>query len=410
MPGGPHVLIVPSWYPSPDLPLSGIFFKEQALALRAAGMEVGVVYPELRSLRTFGPRALRTQRFQVSAGEEDGLPTLRVHGWHLLPRLVLGGDVWAALASALARRYVARFGVPSVVHAHGALWAGHAARRVSRELGVPFVVTEHFSGYTEHFTGFAPGKMSAGQLEAARTVYRAADRVVAVSTALKEVLVGRGLAPASRTVVVPNLVDTEYFSLPPEGRREAPEPFRLLAVGSLERIKGVDLLIRAYASAFGTDAGVVLEIGGAGPGEADLRRLAAELGIAERVRFLGPLARAEVREAMWRSNLFVSASRIETFGVALVEAMATGLPVVTTASGGPEDIVASPETGWIVPADDLRALTAALALARREGRARSALRVRGSALDRFSAAVVTTQLARLYQELASGQCVESRES
>jgi glycosyltransferase involved in cell wall biosynthesis len=118
--------------------------------------------------------------------------------------------------------------------------------------------------------------------------------------------------------------------------------------------------------------------------------------LADRVTFLGELHRPEVAARLREADLFVLASRLETFSVATVEAMACGVPVVATACGGPEELV-GPEAGAIVPPGDAAALAEAIdrALSMRFD---SAAISRGVA-DRFSAEAVGARLRRVYESV-----------
>jgi glycosyltransferase involved in cell wall biosynthesis len=104
---------------------------------------------------------------------------------------------------------------------------------------------------------------------------------------------------------------------------------------------------------------VRLVVVGDGPERARLERAAQALGLGDRVAFRGALDRAGVRRALWEADAFVLASRRETFGVVLLEAMATGLPVLATRCGGPDALV-TPATGVLVAPDDAPGFAAAL--------------------------------------------------
>lgn len=133
----------------------------------------------------------------------------------------------------------------------------------------------------------------------------------------------------------------------------------VLAVGGLERRKGFDLLLRAFASAPG-DAH--LWIAGEGPMEAELRTLAGSLGVQARVRWLGQ--RSDVPALLGASDVFVLSSRNEGMAVVMLEAMAAGVPVIATDVSGVGDALAArggrPSAGWIVPPEDASALGVAL--------------------------------------------------
>ena len=279
-----HVLVLPSWYLTREAPAQGRYFADQAQALRRAGATVGVVYPELRSLRKASPRLLRRNYFQRSAAREQGVPTLRSHGWNLGWRSSLGARWRTREAGRLAARYARRRGRPDVVHAHSGRWAATAAARLSERWGVPYVVTEHFSG-------FQRGVAFRWERRLARRALLDADGVAAVSTSLKRYLLENGFARGAR--VLPNLVDTDFFTPPPSPQRQSPrrgKSFRLLALGHLVRHKGHHVLLEALAQRVAGIGSARLEIGGAGPERAALERQAARLGIGQRVPFLGPPA------------------------------------------------------------------------------------------------------------------------
>lgn len=335
-----HVLLFPSSYPSSHSPIRGIFFREQAEALQERVGRVGVVYPEYRRLRSFRPSSLRKNYWQVTVRKEDGLPTARRHGWNV-PSSWLRGELLRAQFRDLFSRYVETFGAPDVLHSHGVFWGGAGARAVSKETGIPFVHTEHSTGYTR-------GLFGSWEKRKIEDVLTSSSESIAVSRALARSITQTVSVQPPR--VVPNTVDTDHFTLPSEPRSSS--PFTFLTVAKLKEKKGLDLLLRAFQRAFGETDAVRLEVGGNGPQARALQDQAADLGISDQVVFLGALARSEVRERLWRANAFVLPSRVETFGVVVIEALSTGLPVVATRSGGPEEILTD-TTGWVVDTEDV---------------------------------------------------------
>lgn len=382
----PHVLVLPSWYPTPEAPLRGVFFQEQAIALRRAGVDVGVAYPDLRRLRSLSDGDWAKNRFQMSAATERGIPTVRSHGWNV-PHSRIRAELFVHQARRLLGRYRDEFGTPDLVHAHAALWAGVAAARTAAESGPPYVITEHSSA-------FVRGRIEAWQERPIRQAYAGARRVLSVSRALADRL--SRYVDSDEVEVVPNMIDTAFFTLPPVPRRSP--PFDFVTVAALRRMKGLDVLLRAFRAAFPSDPRVRLRIVGGGPLGRELKDLAATLAITDRVDFEGRLARHAVREVMWKSNAAVLPSRAETFGIVVIEAMATGLPVVATRSGGPEEIV-TPETGRLVNPDDVEQLAAGLRWVwKREDDLRErAVAIRGYVEDRYSEEVVTARLKETYR-------------
>lgn len=382
-----HVLFVPSWYPTKELPLNGAFFKDQALALKEAGLQVGVIYPERRALSSLRPSLVSKCRFQQSFSEEDGIPTVRQHGWNVVPRITLGALLWAASVKKLYRSYCVQFGKPDILHAHAVRWGGVGARAISRSEGKPYLVTEHSSI-------FAKGLLNVRQRELARDAFIGARRVICVSSELKRLLQAQNLIDSSKAIVVPNMVDTSFFTLPPSATKGT--GFRFCSVGWLVEGKGIHVLLRAFASRF-RDREVFLDLVGGGVERCRLEGLAAELGIRNQVSFKGNLDKPALREVLWNANALVHPSFYETFGLALVEAMATGLPVIATASGGPEDTV-NERVGTLVPVRDEVSLADAMAtLVQSEGSFNPAA-IRRYAIDNFSKEVVARRIITAYGE------------
>ena len=371
-----HVLVVPSWYPTTEAPQQGIYFAEQIRLLRDEGLKMGVIYPEQQSLRYLSWNALRQKHFQTTWTTDHGVPTLRRYGWNIWWRFPPGMRWRVRSAVRLAHRYADRHGVPDIVHAHSARWAGAAAAQFSDAFGVPYVLTEHYSGFVRD--ELFPWRWSLFE-----TGIRQAHGLAAVSSVLKDALVEKGLADPEDIEIQPNPVRASLFTLPPD-ERPAPPPFRFVTVAALNPRKNVEGLLQAFANAFEHLAvsTVSLTIVGGGPRREPLEATARRLGIDDRVAFRGQLNRQAVRDALWDAHAFVLPSRYETFGVALVEAMATGLPVVATRCGGPEDIVTE-ETGRLVPATDPDALAEALRTMRTDWTAYDPDHIREHVLDRY---------------------------
>jgi glycosyltransferase involved in cell wall biosynthesis len=167
----------------------------------------------------------------------------------------------------------------------------------------------------------------------------------------------------------------------------------LISVSNLVLGKRVGVLIRAFARASQAHRAMRLVIVGQGADAPALERLAHESGIAGQVEFTGGLTPEGVRERLWKANALVMPSAFETFGVVLVEALATGIPVVATRCGGPEDIV-DDRVGLLVEPDDEEALAAALLTV--ASRPYSPNDLRASVRDRFSFGHVAQELLHVY--------------
>jgi glycosyltransferase involved in cell wall biosynthesis len=200
-----------------------------------------------------------------------------------------------------------------------------------------------------------------------RCSMRALHGAIAVSRSTGEDWVrrcGLGTGYAARVQVIPNGIDpgrVERRHAKAEARAVLGLPADLPLVGSigrLEQAKGYEYLIRALPQVTTVLGAPVLAIAGRGPLEGELRRLATQLGVAERVHFVGFLA--EVRDLLEALDVYVQPSLCEAQGLAVLEAGGLELPVVASAVGGLAETVVSGVTGHLVPTRDPNALADAV--------------------------------------------------
>ena len=194
--------------------------------------------------------------------------------------------------------------------------------------------------------------------------------------------------------MIGNGVDIERFALEPD-----PVPNRIVAVGRLAHPKRTDLLVQAFASIRRAHPSAELQIVGDGPDRADVERRVRELGVQEGVRLLGD--RDDVPELLSRSGCFVLASDYEGCPLAVIEAMAAGVPVVATGVGGVPELVEDGRTGFVVAPGDPQALAAAVerVLLDPEGARKMGEAGRAIARSRLSRERMVGELVRLYDEV-----------
>lgn len=401
-----HILLLPSWYPETPDSLDGIFFRQQAHALARAGLRVGVVAPLFRSPRRW--REIFTGRYGENIFSEtssphasggDGLiPTYTAHNTYLCPPLPhLDRERWLAAGMRLFDRYLKEQGRPDLLHAHAVNNGGILARRIADRHNIPYIITEHSSTYARGLIRRwqRPAMMAAAQGAAAR---------LAVSPAFCRLLESE--YPGLSWQYLPNILGQTFAEPPPEMPSERPSErpsentengaFTFCAVARLDRNKGFDTLLAAFALALQRQPALRLEIGGGGAELENLRRLAASLAIARAVTFHGTLDNAAVRALMRRSDAFVLASRSETFGVVFIEALSQGLPVAATRCGGPEGIV-NESNGLLVPPDNPAALADALLQLYANRRRYNAAALRADCLAQYGETAVTGRLKNIYR-------------
>lgn len=216
--------------------------------------------------------------------------------------------------------------------------------------GRGLVVSSHGETYSDADDAFTQSALLRRSLVGA---LRRADAVTACSDHVVRDLEGRfGLAPG-RAVVVPNGVDLDE----PAGTVSLPDRY-VVAVGRVVRTKGFDLLLEAFAAAGLPD--VALVVGGDGPELAGLAARGRELGVP--LHLPGRLDRGAVVAAMAGALAVVVPSRVEAFGIVVLEGWRSGAPVVVTSRGGPADLVTDGVDGLVVDPQDTAALAEALRL------------------------------------------------
>ncbi len=275
---------------------------------------------------------------------------------------------------------------PKVIHAHG--YKGLLYAMLARPSRLPLVVTHH--GETAH-------TRSVRLYEAlARGLYHRADRVFSVSQATTESLVAAGVRRA-KLRTVPNPV-----SLP--GPRTAdseqrPMAQRLLFVGRLSEEKGLNVLLRALASP-STPPVLTLDVAGDGPCAEQWKALAAELGLEDRVRWLG--VRRDVPDLLAGAQALVLPSLREGLPLVILEAASCEVPVLASRVGGVPEVVWEGETAVLVPPGDVAAWSKVLAdWPRRCPALRDGARRRGAEIRARHAPERWAELtAGHYQELA----------
>ena len=391
-----HILLLPSFYPVEANRLQGAFFRDQALALRRLGFRVGVVYPDVRSLWRHPRHALRSLIPAIDQEVDEGVATLRARGASSREPGPWERWVWLAKAMKLYDTYVHSLGKPDVIHAHSSIWGGAAAHLIWRRHGVPYVLTEHRGRFIAN-PSVGSREMRETHHPLAIAAFEDARTVITVSRKMQPYI--EGLAPGARgrLTCIPNMVNTTVFH--PAERPSSREPFRLVSVGNLQDVKGFDTLLEAFAKLRSQRVDARLRIIGEGPRRARLEQLARRLDVWNDVAFVGGLPRADVAEELRNADAFVLASRYEAFGVALIESLACGIPIVATHSGGPEDIVCA-ENGLLVPPERADLLAEAiLDLIRHYDRYDRAT-IRRDAVANYSEETIAAKVAEVLMESA----------
>lgn len=387
-----HVLIIPSWYPSSSQDIGGSFFREQALALAKHHDQVGLIFPTLRSVKALA--VFHKNPGGISYVNDNDVHTYRWNSYNWTPRIPIGiHRQWLHHGQNLFETYVRRHGKPDVIHAHCMLYAGALATHLRQVYNIPVVLTEHSTGYGREF--YSPVELNIAKATALRC-----DHLLAVSNDLAQKLNRIAPGKTMNWSTIPNIVNSSFLNQPVNTEHNKEQQFTFINVGILRKIKRQELLIRSFAQAFPNDRNIHLKIAGDGPERNDLLRLINNHNLNDRVSLLGNIPRSHMPQQLSEADVFVLASELETFGVVVIEALAMGLPVISTSCGGPNDLIERSD-GVLVPVNDAAALAEAMKRIYRDIDNFNPLEIRNSCRDRFSEKAVCEVLTRIYQNLAA---------
>lgn len=389
-------------YPSAVMPSHGIFVETRLRHLVASGQAESRVIAPVPWFPLKGERFGEYGKFAATPARESRHGLDITHPRFVrLPKVGMSSApytlAWTFLRA--ARQLQATGYDFDLIDAHYFYPDGVAAVMVARALNKPVVITARGTDINLIPQHAFPRKLI---LRAAAQ----ADAMITVCEALKDELVALG-ADAAKVTALRNGVDLTLFH--PAGRDEARAAlglaagrFTLASVGHLIERKGHELVIGALAELPDVD----LLIAGTGPEEGALRRLAESLGVASRVRFLGALPQARLREVYAGVDAVVLASSREGWANVLLEAMACGTPVAASNVWGTPEVVASPEAGELMSERTASGVAEAVRRLRASPRDRAATR---RYAERFSWDATTQgQLDLFHRILAARRSPELR--
>lgn len=364
------ILFLTPWYPDGKIPHHGVFVRDQASTV-AKKFKVTLLSSKVdyATFKLFSWRVeesvfenMREYRLIVSRS----IPILNQLNYLLI-------SIWVAYK--IAKRFK-----PDVIHGNipypGAIWSYCLARLISR----PYIVSDHTSRFTDNYRTWMHKILTVFSMKRAK-------HVIAVST-----YSARNIEKhlQRRIDIVPNLIHVDEYAISTVQDHSVHIGF-LGGLSSDIHRKGLDLLLEAVSR---IQKDFVLHIGGAGKYLNYYKESADRLGVLEKCRFHGFID--SVSDFMGKLHFFVSSSRIEAFGMVIAEAMASGLPVVATASGGPADFV-DEESGVIVPNEDVEELEKAIAQMIDEYKKFDRNKIRSKIVKNFSSEAFLTRIEDLYR-------------
>lgn len=379
------ILFVTRGFPSKENPMAGNYEAVQAKAIAAKGHDVSVISIYRKPFWRLFQWAKTSHRTVDGVDVYEGeFPSVR---FHFIGRISKHLRKFAYQKAFM--RCTKEQGMPDIVHAH-IISTASIAIFYREDYHLPFVITEHWT---------MVNKPNPPQwLKRMAPAYSKADRVICVSQVLADSLKQNFHVDS---VVINNMVSNTFFQSSRVNRNDG--MFRFVACGAFRenRNKGFDILVDAFAlGRFSPN--VSLDIVGDGPDLPNIKRKIEQYGLSAQVRLLGVKQPEEVSSLLCNSDCFVLSSRLETFAIVVIEAMAKGLPVVATRCGGPETFL-KPEHGLLVDKENPKQLAEAMKHMVDHSTEYNPESIRNYCYEHFSQDVIAEQIIDVYKEVLNSK-------
>ncbi len=371
-----NILVIASWYPKDKTDFSGIFIKEQ-IEILSKKFRLVVVNPivDYKSFNPFG-------KPKINRSLENGVEVIRIEIKRSFPIY----NQWNFLR--IVQKVIHEEIIDEkidLIHAHVSYPGGVIAMMLARKLRIPYMITEHYGG----FVGLFRSKIHKFLIiRALNNAYL----ITTVSNYSAKIIKNFTSTPIE---IIPNVIDIFKFDL-----KQTKENHKRIVAGFLggldTQVKGLDILLNALIHLKNENLKVI--IGGSGKLLPYYMELAKKLNVEDKCEFLG-LIPAEKRYEFFKDlDFFILPSRHESFGLVLLEAMASGIPVLATRCGGPEEIVEE-NTGFLVEKENSESLAKGIQKMIKNLSKFNPIEIRNRVNQRFGKEVFMQKMVEVYNSV-----------
>lgn len=371
------IFIISRGFPTDEYKMNGIFEMDQAKALQKAGLDVVFLSVDLRSIR-------RKRRFGIDSFVKDGVQmyTIDIPLGNIPKSILYKVGIWAT--KKIYKLAVKKEGEPDLIHTFFTDQA-YMVTKAFEDSDIPVVVTECNSHINKD-------NIDKKLEKAASFAYNKASKLISVSPDFKNKLKKRFGVDSSVVTVIPNL---DIFKYNPN-KVTNDSKFRFVSTGRVTVAKGMEDLIDAFIKEFADDENVTLEIFGDGDYKDALDTKIRNHGLSHRIKLSGMTDRTTIAREYQSKDVFCLYSHSETFGLAYLEALASGLPIISSKCGGPEHLIEK-ENGILVDLNDIDALGKAMVYMKENIDKYDKKKISDKARSEYSAEIITSELIEIYK-------------
>jgi len=390
-----NIFLIPSWYPTKDKPISGIFTKEQSIMI-SEDSEINIHASIVEEL-PLSPKNIKLSLGNIIKKTQFKSTNKIINKSYVEHRdisfvwnnILLNGNLNKQIY--LHKKYLQSLineGIKiDIIHSHVSYPAGYIAYVLSKEFKLPYMITEHMGPFP--FKSYINNK---NILKKIIISIENADKVIAVSKSLKKDI--NKHIPNKQIEVVPNFIDESKYVISEIKK----DKIVFLTIGSLGNQKGIDLLINAIALVKDLIKDAKFIIIGDGPNKSEYKKLVNELKISNLIEFKGTILRDKIVNEFNKCDIFVLPSRHESFGIVYIEALAMGRPIIATKCGGPEMIV-NDLNGLLINTDNIDSLSKAIIYMYHNYQKYSNEIIREDFMHRFSKESTVQKYKKIYKEV-----------
>jgi glycosyltransferase involved in cell wall biosynthesis len=370
-----NILVLTHSYPEVNLRWRGIFVQEQVKAL-SIKHTVAVVYFKV-DYSHFSPFSDYSFLKRQDGGVTEYVVTIN-KSFPAINQLKYLFNTYRFIKNEILRQTKI-----DIIHSHFSYPAGFLGTLIQKKAKIPSIITEH-TWIKKYFR-------SPIHKQCVLYALRNSSLVLSVSKALKDDI---ALYCDRNVSVIPNVIDSDKFHT---SEKPLSSTLNLGILGGMGNYrKGLDILIKSVSLLKNMD--LLVHIGGDGILLEKFKMQSQELGVYKKCKFYGEISAEDIPDFYSRLDIFVLASRDETFGVVVVEAMASGLPVIATDCGGPKEIITS-ETGVLVEKESPDELARAITQMSENLHLYDRFIIRKYAEDKFGQKSFVDSITRIYQEV-----------
>ncbi|MEY4937036.1 MAG: hypothetical protein RIS64_3395 [Bacteroidota bacterium] len=346
-----NVLWLPSWYPSNYFPVYGCFIQKQAAAVCQYDTKIRIAV--LYVLRT----AVETLETEVI--EKGNLLEIKVFypekaSFFGIKKIAYGWYYWRAYQKGMSILKQFDF-KPTLLHLHVVYSASLYALWLKIRTGLPLFISEHWSGYEQG----EYQKISFLHQKIFQYCFQKAAASICISNKMNDNLHKNGLS-AKQMIIIPNVVDTNLFNPNLNQAKRNTRKIKFIHVSDLfNKIKNTQGILRGIQKLVEINQNFSFEMVGDSQDRSLLEQMVNDLNLKPFVFFKGLLSTIEVAERMRQADVFVLFSNYEGLPCVILEALAAGLPVIATETGGIHEWI-TPETGILIKIGDENALLEAM--------------------------------------------------